>query len=95
MPSRDNKDLSTPPELSKTEKTYEIGKKIASSIIPFGGVIETLWDNVIKPPSQRRLEYWIIGIVKELEKLKKKDNNFQYKNLQKNEDSGGSRVMAR
>lgn len=79
-------DLTKPPEGSKRENTYEIMKKVATSAVPFGGVVEVFIDEVIKPPSQKRLEEWIITIAEEVEKLKKNIDKFQYKNLKNNQE---------
>lgn len=86
MSFKKSDDLTKPPKQSKGEKTYEIVKKVVSATIPFAGVVEVFLDEVIKPPSQKRLENWITAIVKDIEELKKQFEKFQNENLQNNED---------
>ncbi|MFX0207539.1 MAG: hypothetical protein ACFFDT_16250 [Candidatus Hodarchaeota archaeon] len=82
----DENSLSTPPKLSKKEKAYELSKVAITSVVPFGGLIEVFIDEIIKPPTTKRLHEWIGRIAQEVERLKKEDKRFDFKTLSENEE---------
>lgn len=73
------------PKINRNDIAYTVIKSVLSSVPIVGGSSAEIFAAIIVPPIEKRKEQWINNIVKKLQEIEEKLENFKVENLAQNE----------